>query len=98
MRILLAVLASVATASASLCCAMTPAAVPEGLQPIVLVADQPLGTVLKEISQRIPGRALDARRAERDGRNVYRVKWLGEDGKVRDVTVDAESGKILRVR
>ena len=65
---------------------------------VVRVADQPLGAVLRQIGQRIPGRALDARQAERDGRKVYRVKWLGDDGKVRDVLVDAESGKILRVR
>jgi hypothetical protein len=101
MRILVVVLALVATASASPCCAMMPAAASSdasALRAVILVADQPLSAVLQQIDQRIPGRALDARRVERDGRNVYRVKWLGEDGKVRDVTVDAESGRILRVR
>ena len=101
MRILVVVLALVATASASPCRAVTPAAGSSDacpLRAVILVADQPLSAVLKQIDQRIPGRALDARRVERDGRKVYRVKWLGEDGKVRDVTIDAESGRILRVR
>jgi hypothetical protein len=100
MRILVVVLALVATASASPCCVMPAAAASDAsaLRAVILVADQPLSAVLKQIDQRIPGRALDARRVERDGRKVYRVKWLGEDGKVRDVTVDAESGRILRVR
>jgi uncharacterized iron-regulated membrane protein len=100
MRIVV-VLALVATASASPCGAVTPAGASSdtsALRAVIVVADQPLSAVLKQIDQRIPGRALDARRVERDGRNVYRVKWLGEDGKVRNVTVDAESGSILRVR
>ena len=66
---------------------------------IVLIADQqPLGMVLKAIGERYPGRALDARRIERDGRALYRIKWLGDDGKVREITADAETGAILSVR
>ena len=29
---------------------------------------------------------------------VYRIKWLGEDGKVREVRVDARTGHILDAR
>lgn len=66
---------------------------------IVLIADeQPLGAVLRAIGQRYPGRALDARRIERDGRALYRIKWLGDDGKVREITADARTGDILSVR
>ena len=66
---------------------------------IVLIADeQPLGAVLRAIGQRYPGRALDARRFERDGRALYRIKWLGDDGKVREITADAQTGDILSVR
>jgi hypothetical protein len=66
---------------------------------IAPIADQqPLGAVLRAIGERYPGRALDARRIERDGRALYRIKWLGDDGKVRDITADAETGAILSVR
>lgn len=59
---------------------------------------QPLGRVLRQIEQRYPGRALDAQLNERTEPPVYRIKWLGEDGKVRDVTVDARTGRILELR
>ena len=66
---------------------------------ILQISDQqPLGAVLRSIAQRYPGRALDARRIERDGRALYRIKWLGDDGKVREITADAETGAILSVR
>jgi uncharacterized membrane protein YkoI len=67
-------------------------------QPVVLASAQPLGQVLKTIGRRIPGRALDARKIERDGRTLYSVKWLGDDGKVRVITVDANSGEIEQIR
>jgi uncharacterized membrane protein YkoI len=59
---------------------------------------RPLAAVLKTIGQRFPGHALDAQMTERDGRPVYRIKWLGEDGRVREVLADARTGKILQVR
>jgi uncharacterized membrane protein YkoI len=65
---------------------------------IVLASAQPLGQVLKTIDRQIPGRALDARKFERDGRTLYSVKWLGSDGKVRLITVDAASGAIEQIR
>jgi len=58
----------------------------------------PLGRVLHAIAERFPGHALDAALVERDGRPVYRIKWLGRDGKVRDILADARTGEILRVR
>jgi uncharacterized membrane protein YkoI len=59
---------------------------------------EPLGAVLKGIEKRYPGRALDAQLDEREDPPVYRVKWLGDDGKVREVTADAHTGRILDVR
>lgn len=58
---------------------------------------KPLAQILKTIAERFPGRALDAELVKQ-AEPVYRVKWLGEDGKVREVTSDAETGKILDVR
>lgn len=57
---------------------------------------KPLAQVLKTIGDRFPGRALDAKLVNQD--QHYQVKWLGDDGKVREVTSDAKSGKILDVR
>ena len=59
---------------------------------------QPLGKILRRIEERYPGRALDAELIEREQSPIYRVKWLGEDGKVREVTADARTGRILEVR
>ena len=59
---------------------------------------QPLGKILRRIEARYPGRALDAELIEREQAPIYRVKWLGEDGKVREVTADARTGRILEVR
>lgn len=61
-------------------------------------AGKPLGAVLKAIGERHPGRALDARLTEQGGRPLYRIKWLGDDGKVREVIADARTGQILRIR
>jgi len=58
---------------------------------------KPLAQVLKTIGERFPGHALDAELVKQ-GEPRYLVKWLGEDGKVREVTSDARSGQILEVR
>jgi uncharacterized membrane protein YkoI len=68
--------------------------------PVIAQAEdvQPLGKVLRQIGKRYPGRALDAQLIERGDPPVYRIKWLGEDGKVREVTADARTGRILEMR
>jgi uncharacterized membrane protein YkoI len=58
---------------------------------------KPLAQVLQTISQQFPGHALDAELVGQ-GEPRYRVKWLGEDGKVREITADAKSGQILDIR
>jgi uncharacterized membrane protein YkoI len=86
-------------------CALAAAASPAWSAPsrgAVVVAQaegvQPLGQVLRQIGARYPGRALDAELIERGAPPVYRIKWLGEDGTVREVTADARTGRILAVR
>ena len=59
---------------------------------------QPLSQVLRQIGARYPGRALGAELTGREGTPIYRIKWLGEDGTVREVTADARTGRILAVR
>ncbi len=58
---------------------------------------KPLAQVLDTIGKTFPGRALDAELVK-EGNPTYRVKWLGDDGKVREITSDARNGKILDVR
>jgi uncharacterized membrane protein YkoI len=92
-------------AVALLACALAAAASPArpaspGAGPVLAQAEgvQPLGKVLRRIDERYPGRALDAELIEREESPIYRIKWLGEDGQVREVTADARTGRILEVR
>lgn len=72
----------------------------------IVMADQarslkprkPLETVLDAIKQVLPGRALDARIVERSGRQAYEIRWMGDNGKVSDITADALSGEIVDKR
>ena len=58
----------------------------------------PLGKVIETIRSRAPGRQLDAGlEAGPGGREVYRVRWAGMDGRRTDYLVDAVTGSILRV-
>ncbi|MGH6920837.1 MAG: PepSY domain-containing protein [Geminicoccaceae bacterium] len=71
---------------------------PPGMLRLAQAEDvKPLAQILQTIGQRFPGHALDAELV-RQGEPRYRVKWLGEDGKVREITADARSGQILDVR
>jgi uncharacterized membrane protein YkoI len=75
-----------------------PAAVAAPLRQLTQADVMPLGSVLEAIAQRFPGRALDARLSRAEGDAIYRIKWLGEDGRARDITVDARTGQIRQVR
>gem|GEM_PF-1189727 len=47
------------------------------------------------VQSRFGGRVLNVDRRERDGRAIYRVKVLQDNGRIRTVLVDANSGRIL---
>lgn len=47
------------------------------------------------VQSRFGGRVLNVDRRERDGRVVYRVKILQDNGRLRTILVDANSGRIL---
>ncbi len=55
----------------------------------------PLGRVIAGIRGRSPGRQLDAGIEYRNGRAVYRVRWMTNRGRRIDYIVDAASGAIL---
>jgi len=42
-----------------------------------------------------PGRVVRAETVDRGGRRVHQVRILGADGRVRTVSIDASSGRIL---
>jgi uncharacterized membrane protein YkoI len=56
----------------------------------------PLGRVLEQLRRRTPGKQLDVGLEQRDGRQVYRVRWAAADGRRIDYIVDAENGAVLR--
>jgi uncharacterized membrane protein YkoI len=51
--------------------------------------------VIAGIRGRSPGRQLDAGIEYRNGRPVYRVRWMTNQGRRIDYIVDAASGAIL---
>lgn len=67
-------------------------------QPKAVERAKPLESVLETIRRRLPGRALGARLVDWRGREAYEIRWIGEDGKVHDITADAVSGDILDER
>lgn len=44
---------------------------------------------------RFPGRVVRAETTSRNGRRVHNVRVLGEDGRVRNVRIDAQTGQFL---
>ena len=58
---------------------------------------QPLQQLLQQAMQRYPGaRLLEAELEEDDDRYVYEVELLTDGGQVRELELDAVSGRILK--
>lgn len=56
----------------------------------------PLEIVLGNVAARFPGHHLDVDGPSfRDGRWIYRIKWLTPDGRVLIVFADAQTGQVL---
>lgn len=58
---------------------------------------RPLKDILRGVRGRVDGEVLDTQLNETGGSYVYRVKVLGNDGRVRVLMIDARSGQILQV-
>ena len=54
-----------------------------------------LGQILPGVQRRFPGRLLDARLVGSGNSYTYRLKWLGQGGRVMWISVDARSGRIV---
>ena len=57
----------------------------------------PLAAILGQIAARRHGRVLEAELEEKGGRIVYEIELLGPDDIVREMTVDAKTGRVLSV-
>ena len=58
---------------------------------------QPLQQLLQQAMQRYPGaRLLEAELEEEDDQYVYEVELLTDSGQVRELELDAVSGRILK--
>lgn len=56
----------------------------------------PLEAVLANVARQYPGHHLNVDGPfSRDGRWIYRIKWLTPDGRVLIVFADAETGQVL---
>ena len=58
----------------------------------------PLGYVIDNLQRRTPGRQLDTAVEFEDGRPVYRVRWLTNQGRRVDYIVDAATGRYIGER
>ncbi len=58
---------------------------------------RPLEEVTARVQSRYPGRLLDVRLNESNGRWIYYVKILTREGRVLDVAVDARTAQIIGV-
>lgn len=56
---------------------------------------EPLPNVLKQVWPSIEGEILEIEFEVEDGVPVYEIKFVGREGRVRELYVDARSGKIL---
>jgi uncharacterized membrane protein YkoI len=58
----------------------------------------PLEVILKNARQAFPGKVLDIELETDDRQIVYEVELLGADGIVKDVHIDARTGKVLHLK
>lgn len=56
-----------------------------------------LKDILRGVRRQVDGQVLDTQLEESGGGYVYRVKVLGNDGRVRVLMIDGRSGKVLRM-
>ena len=55
----------------------------------------PLGDIVAEVTARWPGHVIEAELEREDGRYVYEIELLGDDGHVYEFEYDARTGRRL---
>ncbi len=58
----------------------------------------PFEVILKNVRQVHPGKLLEVELEKEDGRIVYEVEILGQDGVIKEIVIDARSGNLLSAR
>jgi len=58
----------------------------------------PLEAILKNIRLIFPGKILEVELEKEDGKIAYEVEILGKDGVVREIYINAKTGKLLSVK
>lgn len=78
--------------------AAAPASQGPGLEPPALsttVGRTSLDEAVRKVRDRFGGKVLKASTQTRNGRAIHHIRLLTDDGRVRTVRVDAETGRIL---
>ena len=55
----------------------------------------PLSRVLETLAHRYPGKQLNTTMGETGGRPAYLVQWQFKDGRIKVITVDAQTGQVV---
>ncbi len=55
----------------------------------------PFEVILKNVRQTHPGKILEVELDKEDGRIIYEVEILGQDGVVKEVYINAKTGEVL---
>jgi len=58
----------------------------------------PLESILKKIRLTFPGKILEIELEKEHGQIAYEIEILGEDGVVREIYINAKTGKLLSVK
>lgn len=56
-----------------------------------------LETILSKIADRLPGKLIETKLENDDGRILYDLKFLRPDGRVQELEIDAATGDILKI-
>lgn len=56
----------------------------------------PLGIILERVQRRFPGHMLEVELEREDGRWVYEIKLLHDNGGLLQLEIDARNGRVLR--
>ena len=55
----------------------------------------PLEVIIKNVRQTFPGKVLDVELENEDHNIVYEIEILGDDGIIKEIYIDARTGKLL---
>ncbi len=57
-----------------------------------------LTEIMKQANSRFPGKVLEVELEEKHGNIVYEIEYLGQDGVIMEMIIDARSGRLISVK